>query len=93
LELQQDKDLGKVIIWARALVRRGLYQVYNIIPISREWLIVKYLVNVAWGSLLGFYIFNSERITNDYIRHCKLRTCMEMQAKAWMMTLLFKELL
>ncbi len=54
---------------------------------------MNYLVNVAWGSLLGFYIFKSERITNDYIRHHKLGTCMEMQAKAWMMTFLFKEFL
>ncbi len=30
---------------------------------------------------------------DDYIKQCKLGTCMAMQTKAWMMAFLFKEFL
>ncbi len=66
---------------------------YNIIPKSKEWLIVDYVVNVIGTTLPGFYIFRGERIYDDYIQLCKLRICMVMQSKAWMTTSLFKEFL
>jgi len=42
---------------------------------------------------LRFYIFKGENIKNNYIRHCKLGTCMTMQKNAWMTCFLFKEFL
>jgi len=39
------------------------------------------------------YIFKGERICDDYIQLYKLRTCMAMQSKAWMITYLFKDFL
>jgi hypothetical protein len=48
-------------------------------------------MNAEGDSLLKFYIFMSNRIKDYYIKHCKSRTCMTMQTKEWMITLLFKE--
>jgi len=67
--------------------------VYNIIPKSREWLIINCVVNVVRTTLPRFYIFKGERICDDYIQLCKPGTCMAMQSKAWMITFLFKEFL
>jgi hypothetical protein len=43
--------------------------------------------------LAKFLLFKSGQIKNDYIKGCKIRTCMAMQNKAWMTTFLFKEFL
>jgi hypothetical protein len=51
------------------------------IPKSWEWLIVNYIVNVVGGVLLVFYIFKSEKPRHDYIKLCKLGTCMAMEKK------------
>jgi hypothetical protein len=50
-------------------------------------------MNVVRKILPRFYIFLGEKMCDDYIKQCKLRTCMDMQAKAWMMIFLFKEFL
>ncbi len=48
----------------------------------------------AVGRLIPrFYIFQGERIRDDYIKHCKFGTCMVVQTKAWMTSSLFKEFL
>jgi hypothetical protein len=57
------------------LAKIGSQQVYNTIPKSKEWLIITYAINDAWGFLLRFYIFKGERIKDNYIRNCKLGTC------------------
>ncbi len=49
---------------------------YNIILKSKKWLTINCAMNVAGGFVLGFYIFPSERIKDDYIIHCKPKTCM-----------------
>jgi len=63
------------------LARKGSNVVYNMIPKSWEWLIVNYIVNVVGGVLLVFYIFKSEKPRHDYIKLCKLGTCMAMEKK------------
>jgi len=37
-----------------------------------------------------FYVFWGKTMCDDYIKQFKLGTYMEMQAKAWMTTFLFK---
>jgi hypothetical protein len=75
------------------LPRRGFNADYNTIPKSWEWLIVNCAVNAARGVLPSFYIFKGERLKDDYIRFCKLGTCMAMQKRVWMIAFLFKEFL
>jgi hypothetical protein len=41
--------------------------VYDIIHKSREWLIINYVVDVAKTTLPRFYIFNGEKIRDNYI--------------------------
>jgi hypothetical protein len=65
--------------------------VYNTIPKSREWLIIKCVVNAVGTTLPRFHIFFKKSIRDNYIQICKLRTCMAMQSKAWMITFLFNE--
>ncbi len=69
--IQARRQLG-----AKVIAKKGFLQMYNIIPKSKEWLTINYVVNVTRGSILGFYIFRGERIRGDYIMHCKLGTCM-----------------
>jgi hypothetical protein len=69
---------------ARVLVKKGSHQVYNTISKSMEWLTMNCVVNATKGSLPRFYIFMGERIKDEYIKHCKARTCMGMQREAWM---------
>jgi hypothetical protein len=38
-------------------------------------------VNVVKGYVLGFHIFKDERTKEDYIKHCKSRTCIMVQTK------------
>ncbi len=64
---------------------------YNTIPKSKEWLIINCVVNAVGITLPRFHIFKRENIRDNYIQICKLRTCMAMQSKAWMITFLFKE--
>ncbi len=66
---------------------------YNTIPKSKEWLIIKCVVNKIKTTLLRFYIFKKKRIYDEYIQFYKPITCMVMQSKAWMITYLFKEFL
>jgi hypothetical protein len=54
---------------------------------------VGYLVNVVRTTLTRFYIFRGERSCDDYIQLYKLRTCMAMQSKAWMITSISKKFL
>jgi hypothetical protein len=65
----------------KVLARRRSNVVYNTIPKSQEWLIVNYAINVAEGVILGFYIFEGEKLRDDYIRLCKPSTCTSMQKK------------
>ncbi len=65
--------------------------IYNTIPKSQEWLIVKYVINDVRGVLHGFYIFRGKRLKDHYIRLCKPNICMVMQNRAWMTTFMFKE--
>jgi hypothetical protein len=60
---------------------------------SKEWLTINCAMNVIEGLILKFYIFQVEKIKNDYIKHCKFGTCMAVQTKAWMTSFLFKEFL
>jgi hypothetical protein len=57
------------------LTKIGSQQVYNTIPKSKDWLIITYAINDAWGFLLRFDIFKGERIKDDFIIDCKLGTC------------------
>jgi hypothetical protein len=57
------------------LAKIGSQQVYNTIPKYKEWLIITYAINDAWGFLPRFYIFKGERIKGDCIRDCELGTC------------------
>ncbi len=41
--------------------------------------------------MLGFYIFRDEQFKDDYIKECKIGTCMVMLNKAWTTTFFFKE--
>jgi hypothetical protein len=50
-------------------------------------------MNATGKSLPSFYIFRGKWIRDDYIQHCRRRTCMAMQRKAWMTSFLFKEFL
>jgi hypothetical protein len=53
---------------AQVLAKRRSQQVYSTISKSREWMIINYAINAVGGILLGFYIFQGERITKDYIQ-------------------------
>jgi hypothetical protein len=59
----------------RMLAKRSSQQIYNIIPKSQKWLTLNVVVNIVGGFLSRFYIFVSERIKDNYIKDCKLRTC------------------
>jgi hypothetical protein len=48
-------------------------------------------MDVTTRLILGFYIFQGERIKDDYIKHCKFGTRMVVQTKTWMTSFLFKE--
>jgi len=63
---------------ARMLTKRGSQQIYNIILKSQKWLTVNVVVNVVRGFLFRFYIFGGERIKDNYIKDCKLGTCIVM---------------
>jgi hypothetical protein len=75
------------------LVRRKFNVIKNAIPKSWEWLIINYVINVAKGVLFGFNIFRGERLRDNYIKSYKTGTCMAMQKKPWIITLLFKKFL
>jgi hypothetical protein len=59
----------------RMLAKRSSHQIYNIIPKSQKWLTLNVVVNIVGGFLSRFYIFVGERIKDNYIKDCKLRTC------------------
>jgi len=59
----------------RMLAKRSSQQIYNIIPKSQKWLTLNVVVNIVGGFLSRFYIFVGERIKDNYIKDCKLRTC------------------
>jgi len=40
-----------------------------------------------------FFIFSGEKIRINYIKNCKLGTCMAMHKKTWVTSFLFKEFL
>jgi hypothetical protein len=65
----------------RVLVKRGSHQVYKSISKYVEWLAMNYVVNATKGSLPRFYIFMGETIKDEYIKHCKARTCMGRKGK------------
>ncbi len=50
------------------LAKKGSQQVYNIIPKSKEWMIVNCAVNTTRSVFPSFYIFKGERIKEDYIQ-------------------------
>ncbi len=50
---------------------------------------VNCVANVTKDCLPCFYIFRSEQIGDDYIKLCKVGTCMAMQTKAWMTSFFF----
>ncbi len=65
-------------IKSKGSCKQGSHQVYNIIPKSRKWLIVNYMVNVVKTTLPRFYIFRGKMICDDYIQFYKLGTYMAM---------------
>ncbi len=48
--------------------RRRSHIIYNIILKSYKWLIVNYVMNVKGTILPRFYIFQGERMCDDYIK-------------------------
>jgi hypothetical protein len=78
---------------ARVIAKRESHQVFNTIPKFKEWLTTNCAMNVTRGSIPGFYIFRSEKIIDEYIKHYKFGTCIAIQTKAWMTSFLFKEFL
>lgn len=54
------------------------------IPNSKNWLAINYVINAIRRFLPSFYIFEGKKLCNDYIQLWKLRTCMDMQTKTWM---------
>jgi len=50
-------------------------------------------MNATGGLILRFYIFQGEKIKDDYIKHYKFGTCMAIQTKTWMTSFLFKDFL
>jgi hypothetical protein len=78
---------------ARVLTKKCSHQVYSTIPKSKEWLTINFAMNALEGLILRFYIFQGERIKDDYIKYYKFGTCMAVQTKAWMTSFLFKEFL
>jgi hypothetical protein len=93
MEFKWNKDLGEIIVGARVLAKKGSQHVYNTTLRSKEWLIINCVVDVAQTSLPSWYIFRGKKFINDYIKHCKTRTCMAMQKKTQMTSFLFKELI
>ncbi len=82
--IQVRKQLG-----VKVLTKKYSHQVYNTIPKCKEWL----TINATWRLILRFYIFQGERIRDDYFKHCKFGTCMVVQTKAWIISFLLKEFL
>jgi len=78
---------------ANIIAKWGSQQVYIIIPKSKEWLTINYIVKTTKKSLPRFYIFKRKKMHDDYIKLCKQGTCMVMQTKTWMTNFLFKKLL
>jgi hypothetical protein len=74
-------------IQARVLVKQGSQEVYNVIPKFQEQLILNYVINIKK------FIFKVENLQDNYIKLCKLRTCMEMQKKSSMTIFCSKNLL
>jgi hypothetical protein len=74
----------------KVLARWGSWDVYNTILNSHEWLIVNFVVNATNVAFPTFYIFIGSRMQKDYIKLCRLKTCMTMQKKTWMITYLLK---
>jgi hypothetical protein len=85
--IQAGKQYG-----ARFFAKRRSQRVYNIIPKSREWMTIIYVVNVVGGVLPSFYIFKGERIRKDYIQQCKPRSYMAIKKKTWMACYFFKQI-
>jgi hypothetical protein len=73
LPLTKHPNTCKATIIGKKLTRRGSNKAYNTIPRSKEWLMVNCVVNVTRNYLLGFYIFKSEWIRDNYIKMCKCR--------------------
>jgi hypothetical protein len=77
----------------KVLAKKESNAIYKTIPKSWEWLTKNCAINAIGEVLPRFYIFKNERLRNNYIKFCKLNTCVVMQKKAWMTCFLFKELL
>jgi hypothetical protein len=58
------------------------------IPKFRKWLTINY----GGGFTLAFYIFNGEKLHDNYIQNYKPYNYMSMQKKAWMTSSLFKRI-
>lgn len=65
----------------KVLAKWSSWDVYNIVPKSQEWLIVNCVVNASGAAFPTFYIFKGSRMQKNYIKLCKLGTCMVMQKK------------
>ncbi len=62
---------------AQVLSKKGLQQVYNVIPKFKEWwLMVKFAIYFVKGFLLKFYISRVKRNRYDSIIYWKPKTCM-----------------
>jgi len=62
-------------VGVKVLPKWGSHTVYSTIPKSREWLTINCVINIAWSTLIGFYILRGERLRDDYIKLCKLGMC------------------
>jgi len=67
MEFRWIKDSSKEAIKGKIFNKDE--QIYNMIPISREWLIIHCVVNVEDDYLPRFYIIRGKRIKDDYIKH------------------------
>jgi len=51
------------------------------IPKSKKWLIINYVVNASGGFIETFYIFEGKKLHDNYIQNYKPNKCMGMQKK------------
>jgi hypothetical protein len=64
------------------LAKKGVWNVYSIIPKEQEWLSVLVCINATSYHIPSFYIFRGKSFQHDYIKKCEDNASMAMQPKA-----------
>jgi hypothetical protein len=72
------------------LAKIGVRNVHLTIPKEHEWLLILVCINTFGYHIPNFYIFCGKSFQRDYIKQCKDKASMAMQAKAWMIGHFFK---